>query len=269
MNVNPARPEVVDLAHEVGDILIRKVADVDIGRLRQIEVRVTRLRDINATDPGYAEMVLFLCAAAEGNRSKLERAAREAVRLSNGNREIAANAAVALCSIGNIDESTKLTQQIFEKFPDDKIVLETAISNFQLALHFREALSAWDAYERLAVNHRPKNLDRLRKIIVDSAEVIKLHGFTDSDLQHRLKVGIASLRKQGFEVRRQSRLTFDDGTFISQLFINATPKVCAEMNFEIAYALLDAFEDPAASVFSIVCRPFSDAAGMQTLELTA
>jgi hypothetical protein len=143
-------------------------------------------------------------------------------------------------------------------FPDSKTSLKSAIINSQLTLSHSRSAQLLDLIDKLSVNESPVLGTRARLNIMTSKELADAHGMTDDDLAARLDVAVRAVRGGGREVRRRSVIYLHDGSFISQLYIDADASACAAMNFEIADALVDQFDDPGTEIFSIACRPLAD-----------
>lgn len=180
--------------------------------------------------------------------------------------QVLVNAARILMSIGSNNSARALIERMAAVYPDSKIVLQSAVSNLQTMLQFELATHLLLQYEKLILNETSFLHPRARASIVGAQAFAADHGLTVEGMSSRLQVAIEVVRSKGFEVLHQSRLSFSDGSFISQLFVNTDAPGCAELNFDIADALVDGFDDPGSSVFSISSRPTTDYPGGVIME---
>lgn len=256
MTAKVAPLEINELLVEVADILVTPGGDG--GRLAQLQVRANRLMQ-NGTAPRLQALnVLMLTALGLGQTTNVENWAGLLVNDPWVQVDMLVNASQALLHVGSIQSANNVACTLFEKYPDSKSALSTAIRTFQLTLKFSEALELISRHDRLAVNEKSEFGDRERRMLTSSVGLLEDYPLTEHDLSLRLSEAVASVRAEGFNVCRLGRLVLHDGSFVSHLFIDADASKCAELNFVVIDALIDMFDDVGADVFSIACRPLSD-----------
>lgn len=256
MQAQEAPLEITDLHSEVVGIVGHLNADV--GRLQQIEVRIHRLLKTTNSPRRACFGALFLIAYGLGDRQKTEACIEEVCAEQPLEAGILQNAVAVLVNFGSHSQALELINLMDANFPDSKSSLESAMINTQIALLPSLSVAFLERLDKLTVNEAPVFGPRHRMNLMTSLHLAKAHGMTDDDLSARLDAAVRAIRDGGKEVRRENMIFLHDGSFISQLYIDADAAACATMNFEIADALVEQFDDPGAEVFSIACRPLAD-----------
>lgn len=248
--------EISELVKEVAEAIV----DLRESRARmlQIQVRGHRLLDTRAAPESDCAMLLFLVAFALGDRAESDKWISYCESHSFFDPATIQNQVVVLTGFGNLEKALNLIDRMVELYPDNKQILYRAIMESQCVLSLDRAIRYVKKYQLLSTNDlipmNPKVIDTIE----NSAQQARKYGFADEDLIARLAVSIEAIRGSGFEVVRQARNILRDGSFVSQLFIDADARSCADLTFTVADALVESFQDPGIEVLSIICRPLSD-----------
>lgn len=231
---------------------------IHMGRLHQISVRVDRLHSIGMCSELEFTFTTLLIAFATGNRVVVEDQAHALLQTTHANSYYFQNAIIPLISMGSVKLAVQATAQMVQAYPGSKQVLDHAITHATICLQFSKALELIETYNALAVNEFSPYEPELISTLLRSHEMAQALEITEESMLARLQTAVDAVRAYGVEVLHQSRLVLHDGTFISQFFVNAPATECANLNFVIADALVENYEDVGAELFSVICRPLTD-----------
>lgn len=257
MSAPAAKREISDFIDDLA--IMRNTGRIDELRLKRIEQKIIELMQKNVEPPSSGHMVLGIVAAIRGNRVETEDHMRNAIRLEGNNYIILRNAFSALGPFGNFREALDLSQRALQLTAGRKNLLQDGISLSYQALQISRACSLANELEKLTVNDATASDPRLAMpLMMASLSAAERHGLSDEDLLARLEVAVDTVRAQSFEVRGTWVSTLGDGTLLHSLFVNADYKACAHLNFSIADALVEAFDDPGGEMLSIVSKPLEN-----------
>jgi hypothetical protein len=256
MTAKVAPLEIEDLLNEVAHMLTHHVDDR--GRFAQIQVRANRLMQTGGSPRLLSFDVLMLTAFGLGETNNVEKWADQILSDGWASAGMLGNACQCLVNVGSLLKANAAAEAMVQQFPDVKRALHFAIKTYQLSLQFSKTIELISRYDLLAVNEVSEFSEKDRRMLSSSVDLMKINSFTDHDFSERLVQSVSAVRGEGFNVCRMGRLVLDDGSFVSHLYVDAEPSKCAELNFVLIDALIENFDDPGTSVFSITCRPFSD-----------
>lgn len=239
--------------------------DFDVLQLRRLELAVQRLWDSKAIDAvDYYVSKAFFAIGKQQRQSAMD-AANNVLRLAPGDPVARFNALTIMVGLIELDQAVPLIKSLAASHPDDKDLAKDLIIKGADLLQFNLVRELFRAYDALSVNNGPVNSVR-RATAERALEAMDRYGLTDEDLAALMKSAAKALRDRGYDVFRSSRRTLSDGCIVYYLHVNASPDVCAELNFDIADALVEQYEDPCGEFVSFACRPLSDLSTMEVLE---
>lgn len=265
MTPQTAPLEINELHAEVAALINHQV--VDAGRLRQIEVRIDRLLRTTSSPRLTCFGALFLISYGLGDRAKTENLIEQALDEPLLELGLLQNAIRVLTNFGSHDRARELIEVMVEAFPDSKRALDAAMIGSQIMQCPSKSIVFLDRLDKLTVNEAQPLHPRHRANLQLSLDLANQHGFDDGDLSSRLDAAVRAIRTVGQEVLRQNIVYLHDGSFVSQLYVDADAATCASINFDIADALVEKFDDPGSGVFSIACRPIADHAESIRMEI--
>jgi len=239
--------------------------DVDHLKLARLERDLAKIWQASAITAADYHMTRALLSMAKRRTQPALDAAREALRWTSGNAIVENNCLTVMTTVMAIDDAIRLIRLIVARHPDDLDALKGAIIKASDVLQFSLAVELLEKFNKLTTNLDSVS-DVRRKHILTCRDAMIRHKLTDEDLAARLKVAVDALRKKNFEAWRSSRLVLDDGCLIYYVHVDADPDRCAELNFDIADALVEEFEDTGADFVSIACRPLADLQSLNVLK---
>lgn len=225
--------------------------------LRRIGVEIERGFKSGAfTVPEYYA-VRALAELAGRKRDQALTSARNALRLAQNNTTTKLNSLVVFSCTVAVDDALPVLADLFANHGDSKYVLHLSTLRAIDFLQFDLAIAFAEKYELLAVNDVDKKV-LMPTQLMRSASAAKQLGLNDFDLSARIQTAATVLLDGGYNIFRHSRLILPDGSFVYALHVEASPDVCAELNFDIADAIVAKFDDPAAEFLTVCCRPLVD-----------
>lgn len=255
MTPEVARSEISAFTQEMATMLASGV--LDPARLRQIEVRVSRLAKLGPAQDPTCAMILAMVAFALGKRIEAEQWVQAAVAnpILVG-KVVLLNAANVLASMGTNERAVQLLKIAQDRYPNDRNVLMFAYKIYDKAGLCFSAAQAFDKYadliapeHKLAAPQYHQHQNECRLAIQE--------GFAEADISARLSTAIDAVRNSGAEVLRQARQPLSDGSFIQHFYVDADVSRCADLNFDIADALSNEYEKTGVELFSVLCRPLA------------
>jgi hypothetical protein len=250
--------------HPLLDAIIARVDDavVDALGIARLERDLAKLWKASAVSTSEYHMTRAMLAMLKHNNDAAVEAAREAVRWSAGDFVVQNNCLTVMSTALEVSEAVDLMHGIIRRNADNIEVVRDLIVKASDLLQFCTASDLIDRFEKLNVNcdSEPK---LLRRIIVRTKDAMTQQGFTDDDFTRRLIVARDIVRNKGFNIWRSSRTTLSDGTFMYFIHVDADSDRCAELSFDVADALVEAFEDPGSELATIACRPALDLVNMK------
>lgn len=247
-------------SHELINRLVDAMRSGEISEfeLRQIQRRAKHLLSQRLAPPEDCYMALAMTAFLDGNRPECEAALHNAIALAPKDQTNIRNAVGCLGGFGSVKEAFDLIYSKCSLFPDDKNFLRCAIMQAQQSLQFEHVPGLVQKYQKLSVNDPYDNAAQLAKSTLAMKKAAEECGLNDAEMLSRLQTAIDVVRKKGVEIRQTATQVLHDGTFIYNLYVNKDRSECAAINFDIADALVDKYEDTGIDIFSIICLPRTD-----------
>jgi hypothetical protein len=241
---------------------IKKLVDVDAPdpfSLRRVSMAVESAWKSKAISPAEFHMAKALIFMAKKERDSAISSMRNAVGLGKADPIVQHNSMIVFSSAGSVDDGVSLVTAWPKIFPDNREMLRTAVSRSCDFLQLELAMDIATQLDQISRND-PSHVSLVSHQLLNCLDAAKSLGLTDADLAARLKVAVSVLVDRGHPMWRNSRNLLRDGSLIYSFHIEASPEDCAELNFDIADALVDSFADPSAEFLSISCRPLVDIA---------
>lgn len=239
--------------------------DYDVLQLRRLEIAVQRLWESSAISAvEYHAMKAFFAIAKQQRQNALD-AAINVVQLAPNDPVAGLNALTIFVGIVEIDRSIPLVKSLAMTQRDDKQLLKSLIIKGTDLMQFNFVKGLFERFDALSINDVPVKSFR-RNAAECTLEAMNRYGLTDEDMAARLKVAAEALQQKGFDVFRGTRRTLSDGSIVHYMHVNADADTCAELNFDIADALVNQFEDPCGELVSFACRPVADISAMTLIE---
>lgn len=255
MTPEVAKSEVLALADEIVEMLASGV--LDEPRLRQIEVRTSRLCRVGAGQDPTCDMVMFMAAFGLGDVGKAEKWIQSAIeRPALMNKVILLNAANIRSNTANLDGLAELLDTAQRRYPNDGQTYMVACTYYDRCGLIFSAAKAFDKFADSVAPDLKMEAPQTMQYIKECQLATEI-GFTESDIAARLCTAKQAVKNGGFEILRQTRQKLSDGSFIQHFYVAGDVSQCADLTFEIADALCEKFEEPGAELFSIMCRPLA------------
>lgn len=236
-------------------------------KLRQISRALDKLWDAKLITPAQFHIARGFIAAARHDRVEAVAAVKNALQLAPRDPIAQANALSVFSTFCCVRDAVSLMELMFEQLPDNKSALRDIILHASELMQYQLAARALARYDNISMNTSAEASER-RINLISELKMAKEYDFKDEDLAALIETAVDAVRARGREVYRNSRTKLRNNTSILYLHVDADPLACAHLNFDIADALVEKFEDTKADVLTIMCRPLNDIQDMVDLEGT-
>ncbi|WLE60221.1 hypothetical protein GIY62_06055 [Burkholderia plantarii] len=185
---------------------------------------------------------LGLAALGLGDHAEAARLTRNAAYIAKADDFVALNAVCAISNMGFFDESHALALQIEGRFAGNPSVLARVNSVFEDTLDFAAAAQSVAMRIRAGDDSVPRQaLEQRQAFMEDLAGRAKQLEYSAEDLRALATHAVQCIQNKGRKVF-WTQLRGNRVSSVSlELYIDATPSACAEMNFDVAEALYDKF----------------------------
>lgn len=216
--------------------------------VKRHEREARTLLERDAIDPAYAWMAIGAAMFLQGKHRESVEALNNAVKLAPMDEPVLGNA----CSIFSIVGETELAVDRAHRLLGLVITRDgrmAALRVLEKALRFEEVLEIGEKVNIGFSDAYKESAKHLLSIADD-------HGATPELRARLIDAAVTAVRTQGYLVRQTTLVQVKD-QLRYELFIDETARRCAEVNFAIAEALCEQFEDPVPEFVTFSCRPLS------------
>lgn len=228
-------------------------------KLKGYERDIEQLFKIHAIDPAQYHMLLALLKFNEKKRLGAIDHARSAIKLAPKSYSVLGTCMAVFNSLGCISDVVSLLPRLLEAAPDTKENLKNILITAQDTLQLNFANDLQERYLKLTINDGVDNSGLpIDKWLSLSLAYSRKTNIPDDFYAERLIAATNAISKSNFDILRVTSLIFEDGTVSLYYYIDASPKECARINFAIADALVEQFEDTGIDHFSVTSRPLTD-----------
>ncbi|MGF6116709.1 hypothetical protein ABIE30_000623 [Janthinobacterium lividum] len=248
-------------SQEIHEELVLLLNEIQVNefKLKSYERDIEQLFKIKAIDPAQYQMLFAILKYNDKKRIPAIDHARSAIALAPRSYPVLATCIAVFCGFGCVLDVISLIHRLLEISPDSKKNLRNLIGCAQDTMQLKLANSLQERYEKLAINDDIDNTNSpVDKWLSLSLAYSRNTNIADDFYAERLIAAVGAIRNSNFEVLRTTSLILEDGTVSLHYHIDASPKECSQVNFAIADALVEKFDDTGIEHFSIVSRPLTD-----------
>lgn len=224
--------------------------------LRLRESELAKLMASKAVEPAYYHLVKAMIHSIRGETSDAISSAKSAMALAPSDDLVVANAIHLLSDAGEIMLAIEILTDTAHRFEGNITTLRNAASLAYGLLQFSLLTSLMGKISLISANHAPEASARFRyhRLAESRARELQL---SDRDYADRLQTATAAIREAGFQVRRISTLTGDDGCMFVHLHVDGSYSQTAALDFVIADALVEKYDDTGDQMVTFQCLPTS------------
>ena len=218
--------------------------------IKRIEREAQRLLDKRAARADLSWLILAFTAFLQGKASECVRCIDAAAKLAPFDLGVVGNAGSILAGVGEPRRALEFGRlQAGISAGDDK-QLSFSCLVLRKALYFEEAVEAMRTYRGADVELYRDSAQRLVDLAVarDLSPELRLS---------LLETAIEAVRSQGCSIRQTGLRQYSDDALRYIFFIDESATKCGSVNFAIAEALTEKFEDTHAEFVTFACRPLS------------
>lgn len=244
-----------DLIGRLNKLITQRTVDqVELARVRK---EADALLDTPNRATGY--MILGVISTFQFDPAALNRYFDAALRTASSDIlfNIRANRALACRRIYMMKESADLFYELHAEYRDHLELLTDAIASCAAGLQFSRLAILNEHLAKLnQTSDQSTDNSRSRanqKSFVPLLNLLQQRNLTEEDLQTRLTVASNLLRACKLPYKATSINVLDSGEISYKFVLQTTLDRAAELSFEIALEMVDAFEDPLSDIITFSC----------------
>lgn len=246
--------KIVEIIEDITNIVIRDDSPDEVWVMRH-RAAINKLLRENAPAPEMNYVGLALLDAIRDKVNDSYANFEKALKLAPNEGDILSRYSHVAMTFGDYRKSRDLALENVRRYPGSKTYLEHAINKAENAGCFSLSVQLLTKLDVLTVNEGDQMKKFSPEFVTKVSEKIVDAGLTDEDILRRLECAVDTVKSNGYIGKDVSTTFLRDGTCIHNIFIDADAEECAELNFKIADELVGNFENPAAEIYSINCRP--------------
>ncbi|MBB6319282.1 hypothetical protein [Paraburkholderia tropica] len=220
----------------------------DVLTVKRHERQARLLLERQAIAPAFAWLAIGAAAFLQGKRSDSKDAIKAAIRLAPKDEAVLGNASSLFALMGEASLAVQTARQLIETGIDGHGLLG-ALSTLKKALQLEEAFM-------IAEKRNAKFDPALAASAARLLEIAAEHAVGPAQRIKMIEVAAAAVFSQGSAIR-QASLRHLGGELRFEFYVDESAARCGELNFAIADALCDSFDDPAPEFVTFACRPVS------------
>lgn len=242
------------------ELIDRLVACSESAELDEIELKRIELAAKKLAAPGISNdvrasgfFVLGALAATRMAQDEMNRHFEAAMRYCDPEHlpVYRLNHAIATERTFGIRQASKLFAELVEDYPDDITILKEAIRGVEIALNFELGKSLRTRLRALGVERSPETFSNIDSLLSRMARL----GVSSGDLGDRVQAASSFLSRQNARYRGVGLFVADTGEGLYRFALDVSPDRAADLNFEMADALVSTFDDPLEAVLVIGVLP--------------
>lgn len=251
----PAR-QIESIMSEINSLLTNG-AQVDPLKLRRLEVAFEKLWQAKGISPSEYYTTKAFFGIAKRQRKPAMEAAINALQLAPNDPIVQGNILTAFVGMADVSAAIPLMRKMAADHRNDKDFLRLIIVKAADLLQLSMVNELFEIFDNLCINDQHQKFTRRRNWEL-SLKTMTQCNLSDDALAERIKVAMDAIQAEQFDAFQSSRRHLPDGSIIYSMHVDATADVCAELNFSVADALVENFEDPGGDFIVFNCRPLTD-----------
>lgn len=252
--------------NEVVHLLVRQRDASVSGALIELKAQLEAIYQRKMKDVVACQMGLGLANLGLGDHAEAFRLIANAQKIAPGVDYVVGNAIVAFVNMGYFEDALKLANTAVVRFEGDQLVLRAATLALESTLHFEEASQSIDNLLKFAPDaNMQASLVARQALLAQLAARGKHDGFDGDSLMARAQCAVECLKRSGKQIFSIDLRGVHVNSVALELSIDASPQECAELNYVVAEALFDNFEDATAvDLVTFSVRSFVGASPLST-----
>lgn len=256
MTSDPQKQEITQIINQLASLKYNWGSNDFL--LLKLKKEINSILDKNTNDPAFCHMALAIVNHHLGKNIEAIQCAKNSLLLSPNNQMTLQNYIIFCSSGGEIRESKKSVDELMRKFPNIKSALACAIIQSACTLQVASYFKYQDLYSKLMVNEEMISYPGLFESMTILQKTFEDRNISQDHVLDLIDTASKAVASSGVAILNTNTMTLLNGTAIYYFYIDAEMKVCSEMDWVIAEALVDTFDDSGMDYLSIACRPIKD-----------
>ncbi|MDR3099386.1 MAG: hypothetical protein LBV73_20225 [Paraburkholderia sp.] len=258
--------------NEVIALLDRQREQPVDGALRELQSQLLAIYSgkSKAFDYATCQMALALLAFGLGDRSEARRQLQNAQKTGGAAEHIASNAPIMLCNMGDLDSAHAAAIEAMNRFMGNPTILRGACMVLKDTLDFHAAAEGFGQLLKIVADDgRHEMFTTCREQMIGLAERADKFGLSGEVLRERAQHVAKALQDANKKIFLVNLRGTNVNSISLEFHVDAPADVCADLNFVIADALIERFDDTAMDVVTMTARSFNGCAAGKPVELRA
>ena len=253
MTINPQKDQVIEIFDQVTEL------KYDINKNRFVLLRLKKdvgsILSKKLSDPTVCYMTLALISFNLGSTDDAMHFFNNAILLRPNDQILLQNYVNIAFSSGRIKDANKVTVELVNKFPGSKTCLKCATLQSVCTLQVSDYFKYVEQYLKLMVNEETNISSALNASMLLLKRTMEDRSIPQQHLIELLETAAKAVLDKGVEILNSTGLILTDGTGIHYFYLNKTMEECSKLDWVIADALVENFDDSGMDYLSIACRP--------------
>lgn len=238
-----------ELAAGLATLLIRQCEENVDARLLELHTQLLGIYDRKGSkDVASCQIGLALAALGSGDHTEAIRLITNVLKIASMDDFVVTNALAGLLNMGMFEHARREAVSAEARFPGLPSVLERVDIVFEDSLDFASAARIIGRRIEVGDDSHPRELfERRKQLMLDLASRSEQLSYSAEQLRAIATHAAECLRHHGrkiyWVVLRGNRV----GSVSLEMYVDASPEQCAELNYDIGEALFDKFGNHTAA----------------------
>ena len=209
-------------------------------------------------DYATCQMGLALLHFGLGDHDEARRQTINAMKTGSAEEHIVSNAMVLLCNAGELNLAHDTAKDAAGRFAGNPLILRQAANVLLDTLDFRASAERFENLLQMVGDEgQRQSFSEKRDQMLSLARHAEELGFSAGSLRDRAQCAVDALRAQNFKTFWVNLRGTKANSVALEFHVDADVETCAELNFVVADALVNQFEDTAMSLITMSVRSFT------------
>lgn len=246
--------------NEIAAILLRQRTEPVERQLEELKAQLERIYNgpnKRNVDLATCQMGIAMTSFGLGDHAEALRLAINASTIGPYEVHVVMNGLALFINMGEFELARKAAVEASKRFPGDLEPILAASLVLSESLDFGAAVECMDqALKLLPAEPMLSALNQRMKFLQDMAAESAVLRLTSGDWQDRATCAVAVLREAGHKLYWTELSGQRLGAVSLQFFVDASAEECSTLNFSIADALTQKFEETGVDLLTMVARSY-------------
>jgi hypothetical protein len=233
------------ICNDIVALLARQKQEIVTPALNELRAQLQHIYNGKSNkDIAACQIGLALAALGLGDHQEARRLFDNVLKIAGGDEFVVINTLVGFANIGDLERAHAYALECQTKFTGLPSVLERVNSVLEDTLDFATAADCISHRLKIGDPTHPEQkllgrVELLRRLTVQAEHL----GYSPADLRARAQYVSTTLQARGRKIYWLNLRGNGVNSVSLEMYVDASPEVCAELNYDVAEALFDKFGD--------------------------